>query len=136
MQRFLFLFYNLFYNRTATYFFTTGRLLCFFFIHLFCFSVLEHENVRQTTEIQPNAPAEGSNRWKCWFEKLTFAISRERLTLAGQEIAALQDSYQRGLLVSMKYLQMNENLINNPKSQDALLPAARHELFLYKCYFS
>lgn len=55
---------------------------------------------RRRTTREPNAPAEGSYRsnWK-WFEKLTFAISKQRLTLAGQETAALRDSYQRGLLV-------------------------------------
>lgn len=53
--------------------------------------------------VRQKAPAEGSRtfstEFKFWFEKLTFAISKQRLTLAGQEIAALREVYQRGLLV-------------------------------------
>ena len=35
-----------------------------------------------------------SAEFKLWFEKLTFAISKQRKTLAGQEIAALQELYR------------------------------------------
>lgn len=56
---------------------------------------------------EPDSRTEGSCRkeldvsadFKFRFEKLTFAISKQRLTLAGQEIAAHRDMYQRGLLV-------------------------------------
>lgn len=131
MQRFYFFF--------ITYFTTVLRRISSqlvdssgFFIHLF--SVLLHENVRQTTEIQPNAPAEGSNRWKCWFEKLTFAISRQRLTLAGQEMAALQEAERPFSVSEVLTDKLN---ISTLTSQDALLPAvlvkwrpfAKHFLF-------
>lgn len=44
-------------------------------------------------------------------EKLAFAISRQRLTLAGQEMAALQIMNQRGLLVTevLKDILINNN---------------------------
>lgn len=55
-----------------------------------------------------------STEFRLWFEKLAFAISKQRFTLAGQEMAALGDVYQRGLLVTEVLKdKLNNNNNNN-----------------------
>lgn len=46
-------------------------------------------NRRLLTKTVKSKESEVSAEFIFWFEKLTFAISKQRLTLAGQEIAAL-----------------------------------------------
>lgn len=58
-------------------------------------------------------------------EKLTFAISKQRLTLAGQERAALRDTYQRGLLVLRDTFQQHR-AVNHGKPSENLLWIRTH----------
>lgn len=62
-------------------------------------------------------------------EKLTFAISKQRLTLAGQERAALRDTYQRGLLVRLQVLRdtfQQHGAVNHGKPSENLLWIRTH----------
>lgn len=63
-----------------------------------------HEDEFFESKCDPEERRMFSTEFKSWCGKLTFAISKQRLTLAGQEIAALGEKVpERPLLVRLKY---------------------------------